>query len=660
MCVKAGAGCGKSVLLRSLADTVFANAARRTTCCFFFGEGGNNSNTLQRSALECVKVLLRQLLYRAPDLIDQVMLPLYELEPENLATQFTLLWDALLSCAKTYQGQVICIIDGLDQCGREMPTGSHMPFATLGQLLKKLNDFTEQSDSGNLKLLISVRENSGDDLEDFLSRVTSWCDLSADKKLVDADLEIYLKDKMKSLHMKPEVGPSVQNRLLKLQTESRTYLWLDLIFELLQKPLHCNRDAKHYRDLLKEMPTNVEGMFERLLPQVDENVETVKLIFHIILVARRPLKVSELSVALEFAADSEKAQKNLDAQDEFDFEKTLASLCGPFLDITTVSTIENRDADRRDEVATKTYKIVTFCHQKACEYLLRHKGMLPPEQGTFKHAFAQKDSEYIMLKACVGFLEYCGAPQRGVERNIATLRGREQITKWLDKYIDDHPFMGYAALNWLFHMPFRNTAAVVPTTDLIKNISDVSKSTFHTWFLCCWRLWHSESSLTVFFPIVLLGFTPDHFYPDEFLVNEFEWQDKLDTSKPRWWLWQASAGVETWKRLLEKCEDPFDGLTLRRISTSYMVRPGFKVVGTGDVIDMINAEGEPSHRSRARRRVPADRDFMLQTSAFTTTAASSGSSSSSPSPASRTPATTPSQDLTLGSRILRYFRGRGL
>jgi hypothetical protein len=554
MFVTAGAGCGKSVLLKSLVDEELATSERRVTCYFFFRKGYDQ----QESALEALSALLHQLFCQAPHLIELALPDYNRFGEKNFSAQFATLWKILLECATAYDGEVLCVLDGLDECQAEdIRTTPGKPFYPRKELTKRLKDTyalttpTSNNTQGRtLKFLVSARKSSGEEFLPFMSDTSMWSDVSAHQGLSDTDLKLFVNHKLPELDLDEQVKDILRDELLQVQAESRTYLWLSLILDTLSGARFRNRGEKYLLNFLREeLPKSVEEAFEKVLPD-PEHEEKAKLIFHIIFAARRPLTLSELSEATEVAITVNRhgeVKSDIDFQYERYFERTLATYCGSFISVASVG----------------GKKIVGFFHQKAREFLLRIDSTTTSSSSTFKHAFAQEESNMLLRKYCISYLKYIGS--KNMERNITTgsspLVDHGSITNWLQKYINAHPFIGYTAMHWIFHLPFE--AEDQKTRDQIAAeiapICDIGSPLFRTWFLCCWCLWWPDSSLEDFFKLFVDGWTPDHIYPDVELIKEFgklNLRGADDDEKDKWWFWTAKSGTFVFKQLLRICGGP--------------------------------------------------------------------------------------------------------
>lgn len=131
----AGPGCGKSVLARTLvtdhhlestvAVTNVASSAggtivtpitsSKTVICYYFFKDDSVAWTQITTALSA---LLHQLFVQAPELLDQGVSALRQ-NVTTFTESFYNLWQLLVCRAENATGDVICLLDALDECNRD-------------------------------------------------------------------------------------------------------------------------------------------------------------------------------------------------------------------------------------------------------------------------------------------------------------------------------------------------------------------------------------------------------------------------------------------------------------------------------------------------------------------------------------------------------------
>lgn len=112
--VSADPGCGKSVLVKYLVDSVLQNTESRTVCYFFFKDDSLD----QKNIVYALRCILRQLFIKKPRLFSDDILHHFTAGGETFINSFSELWKTLLEASKDqHAGEIICILDAIDECG---------------------------------------------------------------------------------------------------------------------------------------------------------------------------------------------------------------------------------------------------------------------------------------------------------------------------------------------------------------------------------------------------------------------------------------------------------------------------------------------------------------------------------------------------------------
>jgi hypothetical protein len=111
--VSADPGCGKSVLVKYLVDSILVTAESRTMCYFFFKDDFED----QRSAVSALCCILHQIFKQKRILLSENIFEQFEIEGEKLTSSFSELWAILLSAVNDKNaGEIICLLDAIDKC----------------------------------------------------------------------------------------------------------------------------------------------------------------------------------------------------------------------------------------------------------------------------------------------------------------------------------------------------------------------------------------------------------------------------------------------------------------------------------------------------------------------------------------------------------------
>lgn len=270
--VSAGPGCGKSVLARSLIDEMrVCTTAMTSKICYFFFKNGQEHRTRSVHALSAI---LHQL-FGNTSLISYA-LPYYKRCGPKLSSMFSELWEMLLNCIKDPNaGEIICILDALDECGED----------TRDQLISSLIEFFQKErnkiSSFTLKFLVTSRPY--DHIESQFERLTnasSYIHFDGDDQSEKIGQEINLVIDHKISSIARSFSPDDRNRIAgRLKgMENRTYLWLFLTFDIIEKSRSVYSKASKIETLLSNLPLKISDAYEKILAKSsDRNTAVIML-----------------------------------------------------------------------------------------------------------------------------------------------------------------------------------------------------------------------------------------------------------------------------------------------------------------------------------------------------------------------------------------------
>ncbi|KAJ4863764.1 ankyrin repeats (3 copies) domain-containing protein [Trichoderma breve] len=314
--VSADPGWGKSVLSRSLIDErrLSTNATTSIVCHFFFKDG-DDSRMHPHNALSAI---LHQLFTHDPtgSLITQA-LPRYKNFGEALTHKFSELWKILLRCASLLNsGEIICVIDGLDEC--------HVDSRWI--FIDELKEFYRhpQGSSSKLKFLITSRPFGDIDIHfEKLSGATSYLRFDGDDKSAEISHDV---DSIINFRVNEITQNFTENdrRLIADRLESmehRTYLWLYFTLDIIKRITSQYGKGLDVDAVLSSLSSSLSEAYENILSRT----------------ATRPLTLAEANFALTLAtAEPEhRFESHAILQDELwslnNVKDDLINLCGLFI-----------------------------------------------------------------------------------------------------------------------------------------------------------------------------------------------------------------------------------------------------------------------------------------------------------------------------------------
>ncbi|KAH0553091.1 hypothetical protein GP486_006718 [Trichoglossum hirsutum] len=397
--VTADPGCGKSVLSRYLIEEILPDDGR-VVCYFFFKDDFKE----QKSSLRALCSLLHQLFVSNRTLLTDDIIGKYEVQGAKFVESFAGMWSTFIGVAS--QQDTVCVIDALDEC-REPDRD---------QLIKAITEVCNRPTRNyKLKFLLTSRpyERIRRALGRWFNPQTSWIHLQGDSgptaDKIAEEIGIVVKSRIEEVargySLKPEEREFMEEQMKAIK--NRTYLWAHLVFDgLMESETQFRLKKKDIMDLTKTLPKGADGVYERILSKSPCPNEA-RRILHIILSAKRPLSLAEMSVALAFGDSNDQASGTSIADkivsvDELEIH--IRNLCGLF-----VTVVDNK---------------VYLLHQTTREFLIRNgtedanKSLTSSELSrdscdmkedinpvVWKHSMNPADSNSVLAEICISYLQ---------------------------------------------------------------------------------------------------------------------------------------------------------------------------------------------------------------------------------------------------------------
>ncbi|KAH8126381.1 ankyrin repeat-containing domain protein [Trichoderma asperelloides] len=438
--VSADPGCGKSVLVKHLVDSVLQTTESRTVCYFFFKDDFPD----QRNIISALCCLLRQLFIRKPLLLSDKIIRQFVTGGETFANSFSELWKLLIQVSKDPNaGEIIYILDAIDECEDQ---GRSLLARKLCKLYGATNDF-------QLKFLLTSRPY-GKIYHGFrpleipgLPVIHLSGESEHEIRKICQEIDIFIKFKVEDIGKRLQLVEEEQNLLLQelMQIPNRTYLWVYLTLDLIET------EATSY------IPKTVDEAYDRILLK-SHDFKQAKKVLHIIVGAIRPLTLKEMNLALLILQHSRRSNSNLELKPENRFRQELRDICGLFITI----------------IDSKIYLL----HQTAREFLLQNnKNPIESvhQDFTWKHSLNLLESHNILSKICIWYLLHLEADIYSHKRT-RTLRLPSKATIFLD----------YSAKCWATHFRELHIKTQEKRTQLVLRICDVKSDLFQMWFERYW------------------------------------------------------------------------------------------------------------------------------------------------------------------------------
>ena len=291
-------------------------------------------------------------------------------------------------------------------------------------------------------------------------------------KLIEREIGIVIKARVQKIGTKLMLNDSERLSLEKdlLNITHRTYLWLKLIFEVIEQRLTVTK--KRLQVIVGTIPDTLDKAYEAILERSTDEKQARRLL-HIIVSAIRPLTLREMNIALAIYEDS-RSKEDLDLEPEDRFRTTVRNLCGLF-----VSVIDSR---------------IYLIHQTAKEFLIKDDSTQPPSLRIWKHSLEPRESNLVLAEICIWYLLFTV-----FESDPLVINGVLS-----HRYINEHDFLDYSAKYWTAHFRSADVMEGAIVALALKVCNSRSKR-FVTWFQAYWINVGSYSQCPQNFTDLMIG-----------------------------------------------------------------------------------------------------------------------------------------------------------
>ncbi|KAK6342481.1 hypothetical protein TWF718_007884 [Orbilia javanica] len=454
--ISADPGCGKSVLAKHLVDSVLPTTASRTTCYFFFKDG------LSQNLATAFCCILFQIFRAKSALLSEEIREFFDIVGEDhFVNSFDELWVALTTVAKNEPDEIVCVLDGIDECKDR------------SQLVRKLCDLYRTQPSYNLKFIVTSRpyRDIRQGFQPLRSRRSPFFHLRGEEEMekISGDISIFIDARVQDIADIAQLREDEQSFLLEQLkcTPNRTYLWADLILRSIEEDIGTNIDITRDKifEIASELPTTLDEAYEKILSR-STNPEKARKILHIVVAATRPLTLHEMLLALTLVDHgSEPLQTNLAIKPEARFHDDIRDLCCHFITI-----VESR---------------IYLFHQTAREFLVqkdRGTGLEDQKRDSdkWRHSLQPKESHRMLANICIQNLLLSevwdiDSSDGSVSEDTKSI-GPDQI--------DDGVFLDYSTTHWATHL--HGSGIDETTAQLVLRLCDATSMCCLVWFRFYW------------------------------------------------------------------------------------------------------------------------------------------------------------------------------
>ncbi|VZH88751.1 unnamed protein product, partial [Fusarium fujikuroi] len=448
--VSADPGCGKSVLVKHLVDSVIQTTDSREVCYFFFKDDFAD----QKSLLSGLSSILQQLFMLDSALLSDEILLQFDANAQWLTASFVELWQILIQVADSNPAtEIICLIDAVDECNEHERS----------QLFRALCELCGSKKTLNLKFLITSRPYREigmgfKPLENLnLPVIHLSGESDSEMRKIVREIDIAIRERVKTIAVQQILTDDEQLILITqlLSVRNRTYLWAHLTLDLIERQLDISEEK--IISITSHLPQNVNEAYERILCRTFSKDKATRML-HIIIAADRPLTVGEIVVALELQQHHQSID-DIEIEPEDRFREKIRDICG----LVTVS--ESR---------------IFLLHQTVKEFLISIDHAEPTSL-SWKQSVLTQDSNLTLTYVCVWCLQL-----------DHWTKGQHSANSSLSKHTSRNLFVNYAAKHWANHFNRLSVHDQKKLTSLALEICNTQGSCFSAWFPVYWRSRHAR------------------------------------------------------------------------------------------------------------------------------------------------------------------------
>lgn len=342
------------------------------------------------------------------------------------------------------------VVDALDECESK----SLDDFLVL---LHKLSRDTLPTGT-TIKLLFSSREYTH--IIDCLDCNSEVLRLFIDPESVSSDIRVAMQNDIKSIQKRlkledDEVGTLQESILSK---SDGMFLWVSLAAKDIMDNAY-DATFETLEELIENLPSGLKGLYEKNWLKLVDSLPDAKIslankVLVWVLLASRPLTISELTIALAI----EPGQKDIPPSKKLlrNLSAFILNYLAPFIEIIPSSPGDPSEVDGEYVQTTiPAYKSIDtskirLVHQSAQEYLLQ--ACNTPKS---RLEIDLREGHEAIARACLTYL-CCGELQLGWIDEIPNDEGMFITTNAtrakVQKRLNQFPLLGYASINWAFHV----------------------------------------------------------------------------------------------------------------------------------------------------------------------------------------------------------------
>ncbi|PWW75383.1 NACHT-ANK domain protein transcript variant 1 [Tuber magnatum] len=439
--LSADPGCGKSVIASFLVGHLTAHTDA-IVCYFFF----KDDNREQGSATFALCAILHQI-FRGRAHLTKFAEEEIKAKGKGFTEEVDALWDILVKAvAEGECGNVICVVDALDECEER----------TLNQFIRRVTSLAcSQTPDIPLKFLLTSRPYLKIVRDLGSSPSTNRLKGEEEVNSIATDVTRVINEEITSLESSwGHHGRLGYLRNLLESSADRTFLWVSLILEVLKD---CDDDSQEeFTKIVATAPGNLAELYTKILDK-SRSPDKARKILRIVVAAMRPLTLREMNAAVRIKREHRSTKELGDMPTEF--EKIVKNWCGLFVRV----------------IDSKMYLV----HQTAREFLIRGS---ESGQGNWQYTLSPVDSNFLLADVCISYLSLEGFENDPLVAHPHDYSRRAEF----DSYVEKYALLDYAANHWADHLRDSETRQMEPLR-FTRLVCEPGSKRFLTWWKVYWR-----------------------------------------------------------------------------------------------------------------------------------------------------------------------------
>ncbi|PWW74874.1 NACHT-ANK domain protein transcript variant 3 [Tuber magnatum] len=439
--LSADPGCGKSVIASFLVNHLRAHTD--AIVCFFFFKDDNDE---QKSATFALCAILHQIFKERPHL-TKFAEEEFRAKGKAFTREVNALWSILVKAvAEGGCGNVICVVDALDECEER----------TLDQFIRRVTSLAgSHTPDIPLKFLFTSRPYLRIDRDLGLPKTTIRLRGEEEMSSIATDVTRVIDEGIESLESNWGLpgGLGYLRNLLESSAD-RTFLWVSLTLEILKD---CDDySQEEFTKILTRQGGDLAELYTKMLDKI-KSPNQARRILSIVVAATRPLTLREMNAAVRIKREHRSSRELGDMP--AGFEKIVKNRCGLFVRV----------------IDSKIYLI----HQTAREFLV--KGSLPG-RGNWQYTFCPMDTNVLLADICTSYLSLEDFENDPLVAHPNDHSGGAEFAAYVEKYV----LLDYAASHWADN--FRDAGdRQMELFESTRLICEGGSNRFLTWFRVYWK-----------------------------------------------------------------------------------------------------------------------------------------------------------------------------